>query len=255
MRRANSDDDLPEVPLPPWRKARKPSQPRPQLSRELIVETGLRVLDAEGLDALSMRRVAQELGTGPASLYAHVSAKEELLELIYDRVLGEVRLPEYDPSRWLTLLRQCALELHRVIVGHADVARAALASIPTGPNAIRLSEYMFGLLIDAGMPPRDASLAFDRIVLYVCADAFEGSLHYPRMKALGHTKLNEYFHMYVAQIEEYFSSLPSDRFPHLSRHARALVADGGEARFRYGLDLLFDGLVARMPGGGGKPAT
>ncbi|MBN6051930.1 TetR/AcrR family transcriptional regulator C-terminal domain-containing protein [Nonomuraea sp. RK-328] len=255
MRSADRDDDLPEVPLPPWRKVRKPSQPRPQLSQELIVDAGLRILDAEGLDALSMRRVAHELGTGPASLYAHVAAKEELLELIYDRVLGEVRFPDYDPSRWLTVLRQCALELHRVIVGHADVARAALASIPTGPNAIRLAEFIFGLLIDAGMPPRDASLAFDRIVLYVCADAFEGSLHYPRMKALGHTKINEYFHMYVSQIEEYFSALPPDRFPHLNQHARALVADGGGARFRYGLELLLDGLAARMPPGKEPPGA
>ncbi|MEV0202894.1 TetR/AcrR family transcriptional regulator C-terminal domain-containing protein [Nonomuraea sp. NPDC050691] len=255
MRSANSDDGLPDVPQPPWRKARRQPQPKPQLSRDLIVETGLRILDAEGLDGLSMRRVAQELGTGPASLYAHVAAKEELLELIYDRVLGEVRLPDYDPARWLTVLRQCALELHRVIVGHADVARAALASIPTGPNAVRLAEFMFGLLIDAGMPPRDASLAFDRIVLYVCADAFEGSLHYPRMKALGNANLAEYFRTYVSQIEEYFGSLPPDRFPHLSGHAQALVADGGEARFRYGLDLLFDGLAARMPAGKQTPGA
>ncbi|MET7462421.1 TetR/AcrR family transcriptional regulator C-terminal domain-containing protein [Nonomuraea sp. NPDC005501] len=247
MRSRNSDDDRPDVPVPPWRKARKQPQPRLQLSRELIVETGLRILDSEGLDALSMRRVAQELGTGPASLYAHVAAKEELLELIYDRVLGEVVLPEYDPARWQPLLRRCALEMHHVILAHADVARAALASIPTGPNAMRVAEYMFGLLIDAGMSPRDASLAFDRIVLYVCADAFEGSLHFSRMRAVGASSPEEFFHTYVSHIEEYFESLPPERYPHLSEHAKALVEDDGETRFRYGLDLIFDGLAARMP--------
>src|SRR4051812_33822069 len=75
-----------EVPAPPWRKRRKVAPPRQPLSQDLIIDTALRVLRAEGLDAVSMRRVAQELDTGPASLYAHESNKEELLELMLDRI-------------------------------------------------------------------------------------------------------------------------------------------------------------------------
>nr|WP_055505795.1 TetR/AcrR family transcriptional regulator C-terminal domain-containing protein [Nonomuraea pusilla] len=236
-----------DVPPPPWRKTRRPL--KPQLSQELIVETGLRILDAEGLEGLSMRRVAQELDTGPASLYAHVANKDELLELLYDRVLGEVQLPEPDPSRWKEQLREAALRTHQVLAAHADIARVAMAGIPSGENALRLGEYVFGLLIDAGMAPRDASLGFDRLVLYIVGDAYEGSLHYSRAHAAGITNEKEYFEHFIAQIGTYFQALPPDRFPHLTRHVGTLLADDGETRFRFGLDLLLDGLESRMPPG------
>src|SRR3954469_14089866 len=130
------------VPPPPWRKARKPVQLKRQLSQDLIVETGLRILDAEGLDGLSMRRVAQELDTGPASLYAHVANKEELLELIFDRVLGEIELATPEPGRCWEQVREYALESHRVLSSHTDVARAGLAAVPTGPNGLRAGEFL-----------------------------------------------------------------------------------------------------------------
>ncbi|MFC5829291.1 TetR/AcrR family transcriptional regulator C-terminal domain-containing protein [Nonomuraea insulae] len=234
------------VPAPPWRKSRRSAQPKRQLSQDLIIEAGLRILDAEGLDGLNMRRVAQELDTGPASLYAHVAGKEELLELIYDRVLGEIRLPERDPGRWKEQLRAYAMEAHRVLGAHADVARAALATIPSGENSLRAGEFVFGLLIEAGMSPREASLTMDRLSLYIVGDAYEGSLHYARMRAAGLSDKREYFESFVNQISSYYRSLPSERFPHVSKYVDDLVADDGEERFRYGLDLMLDGIEARM---------
>lgn len=234
------------VPAPPWRKSRKSAQPKRQLSQDLIIKAGLRILDAEGLDGLNMRRVAQELDTGPASLYAHVAGKEELLELIYDRVLGEIRLPERDPGRWKEQLRAYAMESHRVLGAHADVARAALATIPSGENSLRAGEFVFGLLIAAGMSPREASLTMDRLSLYIVGDAYEGSLHYARMRAAGLSDKREYFESFVNQISSYYRSLPSERFPHVSKYVDDLVADDGEERFRYGLDLMLDGIEARM---------
>lgn len=236
-----------EVPAPPWRRSRKPAQPRRQLSQDLIIDTGLRILDVEGLDALSMRRVAQELDTGPASLYAHVAGKEELLELIYDRVLSEIRLPARDPARWKEQLRAYALEVHRVLGAHADVARAALATIPTGEHSIRAGEFLFGLLVEAGMAPREAAVAMDRLSLYIVGDAYEASLHYARMRAAGMDDPEEYFESFVAQIAGYYRAIPPERFPYLVRHVDDLIADDGEQRFRYGLDLILDGIEARMP--------
>lgn len=234
------------VPAPPWRKSRKSAQPKRQLSQDLIIEAGLRILDAEGLDGLNMRRVAQDLDTGPASLYAHVAGKEELLELIYDRVLGEIQLPERDPGRWKEQLRAYAMEAHHVLGAHADVARAALATIPSGENSLRAGEFVFGLLIEAGMSPREASLTMDRLSLYIVGDAYEGSLHYARMRAAGLSDKREYFESFVNQISSYYRALPSERFPHVSKYVDDLVADDGEERFRYGLDLMLDGIEARM---------
>jgi AcrR family transcriptional regulator len=235
------------VPVPPWRKSRKPSPVRRQLSQELIVETGLRVLDAEGLDALSMRRVAQELDTGPASLYAHVANKEELLELIYDRVLGEIELPERDPARWKEQLRAYSMEVYRVLNKHADVARAAVASIPTGENSLRSGEFVYGLLLEAGMSPVNASLALDRLSLYLVSDAYEGSVHVSRMRASGMTSPQEYFDSFVGQIAAYYKTLPPERFPHLVEHIDDLIAADSDQRFRFGLELLLDGIESHMP--------
>jgi AcrR family transcriptional regulator len=246
VRRDVGNENTGGVPVPPWRKQKKQAQVKRQLSQDLIVEAGLRILDAEGFDALSMRRVAQELDTGPASLYAHVANKEELLELVYERVLSEVELPERDPSRWKDQLRAYAMEVHRVFNAHADVARAALANIPTGQQSLRVGEFVFGLLIEAGMSPREASLAVDRIALYVVGDAYEGSLHWARMRASG-LEPQEYFERFVGQIADYYRKLPPERFPHLSAFVDDLIADDGEDRFRYGLELLLDGIEGRMP--------
>ncbi|MEV0613049.1 TetR/AcrR family transcriptional regulator [Nonomuraea sp. NPDC050404] len=243
-RKERSED---EIPVPPWRRSRRSAPPRRQLSQDLIVETGLRVLDSEGFDALSMRRVAQALDTGPASLYAHVAGKEELLELIYERVLGEIRLPERDPARWKEQLRGYALELHGMFRKHPDVARAALASIPMGPSSLRAAEFTYGLLVEAGMPPQEASLAIDRLSLYLVGDAYEGALHVARMRAAGMRDQAEYFESFVAQIVSYYRSLPMEQFPHLANHVDDLTAADGEDRFHYGLALLLDGIEARMP--------
>ncbi|WP_157254366.1 TetR/AcrR family transcriptional regulator [Nonomuraea typhae] len=232
------------VPTPPWRKSPRPM--KPQLSQALIVETGLRILDAEGLDALSMRRVAQELETGPASLYAHVSNKEELLDLIYDVILGEIRLPEPDPADWRRQLRAYALEAHRVLTKHNDISKTALVSIPTGPNALRVGEYMMRLLVSAGMSPLDASFVVDRLSLYIAGDAFEGSQHFARMRTQGVDDPKTYIEGFVGQIRDYYQSLPPEQFPTLTAYVAELTDPDGQARFEFGLDLMLEGMAARM---------
>src|SRR4051794_32123962 len=89
------------LPIPPWSaRRRRPARDRTPLSRDAIVDAAMAILDAEGLDALTMRRVATALGTGPASLYAHVAGKDELLELMIDRVAAELEVPDPDPDHW-----------------------------------------------------------------------------------------------------------------------------------------------------------
>src|SRR5215470_690381 len=121
--------DMPEdLPVPAWKPTRQPARTRPALHRDAIVDVALRLVDSEGLDGVSMRRVAEELGTGPASLYAHVANKDELLELVHDRVLGEVEVPQPDPGHWQEQLRAMVMSAYRVYARHGDVARVSLAS-------------------------------------------------------------------------------------------------------------------------------
>ncbi|MFF5207456.1 TetR/AcrR family transcriptional regulator [Streptosporangium sp. NPDC000396] len=232
-----------DIPAPPWRKARRANAPRTVLSRDLIVATGLRIIDSEGLDALSMRRVAQELGTGPASLYAHVENKEELLDLIYDEVMGEIRVPDPDPERWLEQLRELIMDEFRVFRAHADIAKVGLATVPTGPNALRIGEGQLAIMLAGGVPPKVAGLMVDRLGLYVSSDAYEGSLYITRQRASG-KDLESFMGEFFGQVEEFYRGLPTDRFPNLVAQIDNLMNPGGVERFEFGLDLILRGLAS-----------
>ncbi len=218
---------------------------KPQLTQQLIVETGLRIVDHEGLDALSMRKVAQELDTGPASLYAHVANKEELLELIYERVLDDIEVPAPEPERWAEQLREVVLDMHTKLNSHADVARVSLANVPLGANSLRVGEAMLAIMIEGGVPPAIAAIALDRIVMFVAADAYEGSLYRTRQRDSG-MDVETFVADSFGAIADYVRSLPADRFPYMARYADELVGPGGEERFEVGLDLMITGLVAHV---------
>ncbi|GHJ50076.1 transcriptional regulator [Catellatospora sp. TT07R-123] len=236
----------PEIPAPPWRRSRSSSGRRP-LSQDAIVDAALAVLDREGLEAVSMRRIAEELGTGAASLYAHVANKDELLDLAYDRIVGEIRLPEPpDPDRWQDQIRELARESYRVLSTHGEIAQVALANVPTGPNALRITDTMLGILISAGMPPQQAAWAVDRIGLYLTSDAYEGSLYRARQRAMGATE-DEFIQQYFGQLGDYFRSLPAARFPFFTAHIDEMMSGGGDERFEFGLELLIGGLARLVP--------
>jgi AcrR family transcriptional regulator len=232
-----------DIPPPPWRRSRKASRQRRPLSRELIVDTAMRILDAEGIDALSMRRVAMELRTGPASLYAHVTGKDELLELMIDRVVGEIEMPEPEPARWQEQIVESAQAAHRVWTRHPGIARAALANIPVGQNSLRYGEATLAILRAGGVPDEQAAWFLDRLALYVLADAFEESLHRERGR---HTQADA--QEYVAQIRDYYQRLPADRFPIITSMVEPLTSGGGDQRLRFGVELMVRGLASYTKG-------
>jgi AcrR family transcriptional regulator len=228
-----------DIPTPPWRRPRKTGRRRRPLSQELIVDTAMGILDSEGLDALSMRRVAQELRTGPASLYAHVANKDELLELMIDRVVGEMEVPAPEPGRWQEQIIESALAAQHVWTRHPGIARAALANIPVGPNSLRYAEGLLAILRGAGVPDQPAGWFLDRLSLYVLADAFEESLHRERGR-----QSEEDAHEYFAQIRAYYESLPPERFPNISAMVGPLMSGDGEERLRFGVELMVRGLAS-----------
>ncbi|MEV4637787.1 TetR/AcrR family transcriptional regulator [Actinoplanes sp. NPDC049548] len=233
-----------ELPLPPWRRGvQKRTRPaRPALSQAQIVDAGLRIVAEEGIEAVSMRRIAAVFGTGASSLYAHVANKEELLALMFDRICGDVVVPTPEPARWQEQIKEMARSGHAVMTRHNDIARAALATVPSGPNALRVSEGMLAILLAGGVPPEVAAWALDRLFLYLVADAYESSLHAQAAagRGVGEAEMSEAFR---DQLNGYFESLPADRFPNLRAHARAMTSGRQDERFEFGLDLLIDGVA------------
>lgn len=231
------------LPPPPWsaRRTARPARTKPPITREAIVAAALPILDAEGLDALSMRRVADALGTGPASLYQHVSGKDELLELLFDAILRDVKLPEPSAEDWQTPLKQLMRATRATLVRHRDIAYVSLGRIPTGPNALIGAERMLLILRTGGVPEHVAAFALDALSLFVSATAYEESIRTAQMGS-GFDEMIAY----VAEIRDYFKGLPVDRFPTLVAMADALTSggDGEDARFEFALDVQIRGIAA-----------
>jgi AcrR family transcriptional regulator len=225
--------DLPE---PPWRSTRRKPARRP-LSRDLIVDTALKLLEEEGLDALSMRRVAQALDTGPASLYAHVRNRDELCELMFDRILGELDLPDPDPERWRQQLKELCLAQVRAMIAYPGIAQAVLnAMIPIGPNVLRHGETMMAILRAGGLSARQATFAFDALGLYCKAYAAEVSFW----------RTADYDESDMAaraqQMADYMNSLPAGTFPNMLAAGSLFTAETAGERLEFALDTFINGL-------------
>jgi AcrR family transcriptional regulator len=222
------------APEPPWRK--EPRSARVPLTREAIVDAALRVLDADGIDGLSMRRVGEELKVGAASIYWHVRNKDELLQLILERVVGEMRLPEPDPDHWKEQLRGYCYEVRDVLNSHRDVARISMGRIPSGPQVALVMEWLFTLLTPAGVPAQVIAYSGDLFALFVGAFAFEESLG-PGFFG-GDIEPEQFLEM----MKDYLRSLPADRFPYVTKMVDLIMSGGREERFEFGVDLLLRGL-------------
>ncbi|HET9105249.1 MAG TPA: TetR/AcrR family transcriptional regulator [Solirubrobacteraceae bacterium] len=231
--------ELPSVPRLRSRAAPR-TQARPRsLNRETIVAAALAIIDREGLDALTMRTVAHSLGTGAASLYAHVGGKEELLEAVIDHVIGEIDFAvQPDPGRWAEQTKHAVRSMRDAFARHRDLARASFARIPMGENALRGIEAMISVLQAGGLPDRVVALACDLLPLYAMATAYEESIY----QAHGVTEAE--FDEYIAAMRDYFQALPAERFPKVAALAVALTSGDGNERFEFGLDVLVRGLAA-----------
>jgi AcrR family transcriptional regulator len=209
---------------------------KPPLSEDAILDTALRLLRAEGLDAVTMRRLASELDTGPASLYVYIRNREELLNALFDRIGEMVEIEPPDPARWRAQLHRLVDRLLAVMVEHRGIARVAVANVPTGENMLRIVDNLMGLLLAGGVTPRDAAWACDILPLFVTASAVETATYQERGDVPG---------VVVDQLQGVFTALSPERYPHLARHAEDLVSGDGEERFHFGVDVFLDGLVAR----------
>jgi TetR/AcrR family tetracycline transcriptional repressor len=219
------------VPDPPWwrRRGDSPRAERKPLTRDAIVEAALAVLERDGLQGLSMRRLAQELGAGAASLYWHVGDKEELLSLMLDRIVGEAEVIEPDPENWQEQVKEMLRATRRLMLKRRDAAQISLGRVPAGPNSLPVMERTLAVLAAAGLPARVISYAADMFALFVGGFAFEES-----MGSQGDP----------AALGEYFASLPRDRFPTLVALAGDLTKGGADERFEFSIELLVAGLEA-----------
>jgi AcrR family transcriptional regulator len=208
---------------------------RHQLTRERVVTEALAVIAHDGVQALTMRRLAARLGVVPGAVYHHVRNKQQLHDLVLDNVLAEVDV-HLDPSRdWTGQLKLLAHRLRTVLEAHPGVAGILKTRDPLGPHSLALAEAFLGPLQTAGFGDRQAGLAFFLLVDYTIGFAVGGlptSVNEQRVRDPA-TR---------AQLHQFFRSLPPDRFPALVALAEHVWVDNRHQRFSAGLDVLISGL-------------
>jgi AcrR family transcriptional regulator len=222
---------------PPRVSRRRPAAGRkPALSVPVIVAAAIEVLDESGFAGLSMRRVADQLGTGAASLYAHVSGREELLELVFDALIGQVKLEDPDPARWREQVHRLMRDMRDILASHTDAALAGLGRVPTAPQTLAAAEVLTGVLRAGGLSDRVVALGFDQLVLFVSASAYEAGLY----RKADPGEIERYF----AGVHAFFASLPAERYPVLTAIAPDMTEADGDERFEFGLNVIIAGLEA-----------
>jgi len=231
-------------------RSRRDRPAKPALSREAIIEAALTIIGEEGLDALSMRRLAQALDTGPASLYVYVANRDELWDLVFDAAIGTIETEPTDPARWREQVHELGRRmLHMMVHAYPGIARLAMARIPVGDNALRVTESLLSLLKAGGVEDQAAAYAADLFSLYVTANAYEQSL-YVQLYADSKHEMRE-----VARIAERFADLSAERYPTIAALGEKLTTGDGDERFALGIDVIVNGLLGTSTEGRMTPAV
>ena len=200
------------------------------------------LLIAEGLDGVSMRRVAQALDTGPASLYVYVRNRDDLVALLLDRIAGEITLPVLGPATdWREELINLLLSAIKELGRYPGIAATMFAGVPTGPNALALTEAMLALLAQGGLSRQARAWAVDVLALYATAAATEETLH----AAQGRSELRQ--NDVNPGVRDVFAGVPADRYPNLADLHQELTYGSAEQRTRWGLNVLINGVLATDP--------
>jgi AcrR family transcriptional regulator len=229
----------------PW-PTEQSTDTRAPLTREQIIDAAIRLADAEGLDALSMRRLGQELGSGATSLYWHVRNKDELLDLVVDRIIGEVRDEIRPADTWRGELEESARALRRVLLGHRHIA-PVLGTRPTfGPHAVEAIEWMMGLARAGGADMRTSVLAAQSIINWAA-----GFTVFECRDPLGADATDQDRQAFMAELGRFVSTLPPERFPNTLATISIGASITPDEHFEYGLQRLLNGIVADLEPGTG----
>ena len=225
---------------PSVRRSTRDRPAKAPLSEDAIVDAALAIQKSDGLEAVTMRRIAAALDTGAASLYVYVAGREGLLQAMLDRVTATIELEAPDPSRWRAQLHSLLQRTYHALVAHPGIAAMTLVDPPTTRAVLLLSENLLGILLAGGLDPQDAAWSCDVFVSLATAAAREDDVRRHRDRGGGDDRREQ-----VDGLYQTFAGLPPDRFPLLAAHAAQMVAGDGEQRFRFAIDVVIDGVLAR----------
>ncbi len=222
-------------------KGRRGGGRAPGITREALTAAALRVLERDGLDDLTMRKVAAELDVQAASLYWHVRNKDELLDLLADAVQADMPagLPEGD---WREQVRYMANLYRDHLKSRRDAVRVVSGRFVVGPSTARLMEQSLAVFRDAGFSAGGASAALFMVsVVFVQGFVLQETGPMRAVEAIGGTPSEA-----MDVVADELAALPPNEFPHLGEATPYLVRLNLDERFAWGLELVLDGLEVRL---------
>lgn len=209
----------------------------PPLSRDRIVQEAVALLDAEGADRLTMRRLAERLGTGSTTLYWHVKTKDDVLDLALDVIFAEVGIPDEDGRGWRAGVTALINGWRAVLLRHPWSA-ALLGRPMLGPNVLARSEYLYATLLDAGLTEPHLTAAAYGLSNYVIGSAL--------MQATWMTNADQE----VRRAAREHMHANRERYPALAAHGPLVEESDSDTGFALGLAWLLDGIQAGITGAG-----
>jgi TetR/AcrR family transcriptional regulator, tetracycline repressor protein len=220
-------------------RAATAARPKVELSRAAIVERALTVMDAEGPDAITIRRIANEFGVTPMALYWHVANKDELLAAMGDALLADVEPPETG-GHWSAQLRAVVEVLIENLARHPAAAELVLPRVLITEPGLRITEFTLALLEDAGFSRAQAAdlarMALQTAMMLVT-----------QLPGSESQAAREEREVLLAEKRAYVEGLPADVYPHVRAAAVALTACEDEsAYYFFGVDLYIEGAKALL---------
>ncbi|MFJ8493405.1 TetR/AcrR family transcriptional regulator [Streptomyces sp. NPDC094038] len=224
----------------PTPQSRRERPAKPALTREGIVDTAVALMEEEGLQRVTMRRLAQALDTGPASLYVYLANTAELHGAILDRLLGRVDLDAAPAGAdWRTRLDAVLADYEGLLLAHPALAQSALAARPSGENYLALLEVLLALLAEGGVPGLQAAWGVDILLQTATAAAAEHSAHPEDTGA----------EQEWAQLRQALADASADKHPHVRALAGSLLSGTPSTRRQWRIDTLLNGILITRPEG------
>ncbi|WP_286346168.1 TetR/AcrR family transcriptional regulator [Frondihabitans sucicola] len=217
-------------------RSRRERPAKPPLSRDWIIAATIEIMRSEGLEKATMRRVAQALDTGPASLYVYVANTAALHTAVLDDLLGSVE--PASEGDWQSRLEALLTDFGRVLFAYPGLARSALVLRPTGPNAILLYDRLLGLLLEGRIEPARAAWGVDLLLQYVTANAAEHSAPAPSDVDTAASDAAEWDDLTRA-----LRTASPEMAPHVAAHAEAILGGTPEQRVDWALRALVAGIA------------
>jgi AcrR family transcriptional regulator len=212
-------------------RAEVSSAPRAPLTRERVLAAAVGIADEAGIDSLSMRRLAGELGVKAMSLYNHVANKDDVLDAIVETVAGEIAIPS-EGEDWKAVIRESTISAHKTLLRHPWASDLWMRQAP-GPARLRYTELLLATLRRAG---------FSDDLTYHAYHILQSHFLGYTVQALNYRSLAEGDAAGMAA--RFLETFPADDFPHFAEHVRQHLEPGHDDvnAFELGLDLILDGI-------------